>query len=67
MDKQIFDVEIWGNYTIQVEAASYDEAKRMGLALYRKQYGSVNSLDFWPVDKVVTKITPSKKECMQYV
>ena len=67
MDKQIFDVEIWGNYTIQIEAASYDEAKRLGLVAYRKHTGSTESLDFFTVDQVVTKVTPSKKVSMQYV
>lgn len=67
MDKQIFDVEIWGNYIIQVEAASYDEAKLLGLVAYRKHTGSVESLDFFTVDQVVTKVIPSKKVSMQYV
>lgn len=67
MNKQIFDVEIWGNYTIQIEAASYDEAKRLGLVAYRKHIGSIESLDFFAVDQVVTKVTPSKKVSMQYV
>ena len=67
MDKQIFDVEIWGNYIIQVEATSYDEAKRLGLVAYRKHTGSVESLDFFTVDQIVTKVIPSKKVSMQYV
>ena len=67
MDKQILDVEMWGNYIIQVEAASYDEAKRLGLVAYRKHTGSVESLDFFTVDLVVTKVIPSKKVSMQYV
>ena len=67
MDKQIFDVEICGNYIIQVEAASYDEAKRLGLVAYRKHTGSAESLDFFTADQVVTKVIPSKKVSMQYV
>lgn len=67
MDKMIFDVELWGNHTIQVEASTYDEAKRLGLVAYRKHSGSTESLDFFTADQVVTKITPSKKESMQYV
>mgnify|MGYP003341622619 CR=1 FL=1 len=67
MDKQIFDVEIWGNYTIQVEASSYDEARRLGLVAYRKHIGSVEGLDFFTIDEVITKVSPSSKRTISYV
>lgn len=67
MNKQIYDVELWGKDVIQVEASSYDEAKKLGLVAYRKHFGSVNNLDFFTANDVVTKITPSQKVSMQYV
>lgn len=65
--KTIYDVELWGNDIIQVEAENIDEAKRLGLASYRKHIGSVNNLDFFSIDQVVTNVMPSRKVSMQYV
>lgn len=63
----IFDVEMFGHYTIQVEAKDATEASKLGLVAYRKNSGSVENLDNLTVNQVVTGVKISDKKGLQYV
>lgn len=46
----------WGDQTRIVNADTEDEAKRMGLAEFRRNTGSVFSVDDWPMDTVIKSV-----------
>ena len=67
MDKTIYDIEIRGHYVFQVAAGNAEEAKKLGLAAYRKNTGFVNDVDFVDVDNVITSVNMSSKKAIQTI